>query len=74
MQAAGRGGRRDPGVVRGAPENEADMMAYVAGRVASYKKLRMLRFVDAIPKSVSGKILRRQLRDDFIKRANTAAA
>ncbi|CAD6233701.1 unnamed protein product [Miscanthus lutarioriparius] len=59
---------------RGAPESEADMMAYVAGRVASYKKLRMLRFVDAIPKSVSGKILRRQLRDDFIKRAKTAAA
>jgi 4-coumarate--CoA ligase len=47
------------------------MMAYVAERVASYKKLRLLRFVDAIPKSVSGKILRRQLRDDFIK---TAAA
>jgi 4-coumarate--CoA ligase len=62
--------------VRGAAENEADMMAYVAGpgRVASCKKLRRLRFVDAIPKSVSGKILRRQLRDDFIKRANTAAA
>ena len=59
---------------RGAPESEADMMAYVAERVASYKKLRLLRFVDAIPKSVSGKILRRQLRDDFIKRANTAAA
>ncbi|XP_002454877.1 4-coumarate--CoA ligase-like 9 [Sorghum bicolor] len=56
---------------RGAPESEADMMAYVAERVASYKKLRLLRFVDAIPKSVSGKILRRQLRDDFIK---TAAA
>jgi 4-coumarate--CoA ligase len=51
-------------------------MAYVAGpgRVASSKKLRRLRFVHAIPKSVSGKILRRQLRDDFVKRANTAAA
>lgn len=57
---------------RGAPESEADMMAYVAGRVASYKKLRLLRFVDAIPKSVSGKILRRQLRDEFVKK--TAAA
>nr|CAB3486667.1 unnamed protein product [Digitaria exilis] len=53
---------------RGAPESEADMMAYVAARVASYKKIRLLRFVDAIPKSVSGKILRRQLRDEFVER------
>ena len=51
---------------RGAAESEADMMAYVAARVASYKKLRMLHLVDAIPKSVSGKILRRQLRDDYM--------
>ncbi|TVU13508.1 hypothetical protein EJB05_40568, partial [Eragrostis curvula] len=59
---------------RGADETEADVMAYVAERVASYKKLRLLRFVDAIPKSVSGKIMRRQLRDDFINKAKTAAA
>lgn len=58
----------------GASESEADIMAYVAGRVASYKKLRLLQFVDAIPKSVSGKILRRQLRDEFVKRTKTAAA
>ncbi|XP_062185746.1 4-coumarate--CoA ligase-like 9 [Phragmites australis] len=59
---------------RGAAESEADIMAYVAARVASYKKLRLLRFVDAIPKSVSGKILRRQLRDELVKRTKTAAA
>ncbi|KAM0822285.1 hypothetical protein ACQ4PT_071591 [Festuca glaucescens] len=51
---------------RGAEESEADIMAYVASRVASYKRLRTLHLVDAIPKSVSGKILRRQLRDEFI--------
>ncbi|CAN6248077.1 unnamed protein product [Urochloa humidicola] len=59
---------------RGAAESEADVMAYVASRVASYKKLRVLRFVDTIPKSVSGKILRRQLRDEFVKRAKAGAA
>ncbi|CAL5028302.1 unnamed protein product [Urochloa decumbens] len=59
---------------RGAAESEADVMAYVAARVASYKKIRVLRFVDAIPKSVSGKILRRQLRDEFVQRAKAAAA
>ena len=35
--------------------------AFVAERVAPYKKLRDVEFVDAIPKSPSGKILRRVL-------------
>jgi acyl-CoA synthetase (AMP-forming)/AMP-acid ligase II len=41
-----------------------EISAYVAERVAPYKKLRGLRIVDEIPKSPSGKILRRLLRDD----------
>jgi len=41
----------------------ADIQAFVAERVASYKQIRRLTFVDAIPKSASGKILRRILRD-----------
>jgi len=41
----------------------ADLMAFVAEKVASYKQIRRLTFVDAIPKSASGKILRRVLRD-----------
>ena len=40
-----------------------EIMAFVAGRVASYKKVRRVTVVDAIPKSPSGKILRRVLRD-----------
>ena len=43
---------------------EADIMAFVAERVATYKQIRKVNFVDAIPKSASGKILRRVLRDD----------
>jgi acyl-CoA synthetase (AMP-forming)/AMP-acid ligase II len=38
-----------------------DIMAYVAQRVAPYKKVRRLEFIDAIPKTASGKILRRVL-------------
>ena len=38
-------------------------MAYVAERVAPYKRIREIEFVDEIPKSASGKILRRLLRD-----------
>jgi acyl-coenzyme A synthetase/AMP-(fatty) acid ligase len=36
-------------------------MAWVAERVAPYKRVRRIEFVDRIPKSPSGKILRRQL-------------
>ena len=37
-----------------------DLRAYVAAQVAHYKQLRAVRFIDAVPKSASGKILRRQ--------------
>jgi acyl-CoA synthetase (AMP-forming)/AMP-acid ligase II len=37
------------------------LMAFVAERVAPYKKLRALEVIDQIPKSPSGKILRRVL-------------
>jgi acyl-CoA synthetase (AMP-forming)/AMP-acid ligase II len=40
-----------------------ELMAFVAQRVAPYKKIRRVDFIDAIPKSPSGKILRRVLRD-----------
>jgi acyl-CoA synthetase (AMP-forming)/AMP-acid ligase II len=40
-----------------------ELMAHVAEHVAHYKQIRLLEFVDTIPKSASGKILRRVLRD-----------
>ncbi len=40
-----------------------ELMAYVAERVAPYKRIREVEFVDEIPKSASGKILRRVLRE-----------
>jgi acyl-CoA synthetase (AMP-forming)/AMP-acid ligase II len=36
-------------------------MAFVAERVASYKRVRKVEFTDRIPKSPTGKILRRVL-------------
>ncbi len=47
----------------GADLDEADVMSFVAGHVASFKRVRVVEFVDEIPKSLSGKILRRVLRD-----------
>jgi acyl-coenzyme A synthetase/AMP-(fatty) acid ligase len=38
-----------------------EIMDYVAERVAPYKKIRRVEFVDQIPKSPAGKILRRVL-------------
>ena len=37
------------------------ILAYVAERVAPHKKIRRIEFIDAIPKTASGKILRRVL-------------
>ena len=49
-------------VLKGAATAD-ELLAYVEARVAAHKKLRRLEFIDAIPKSASGKILRRLLRD-----------
>ncbi|MFD6316306.1 AMP-binding protein [Streptomyces nigra] len=40
-----------------------DLLDWVAARVAPYKRIRALEFVDDIPKSPAGKILRRRLKD-----------
>lgn len=41
--------------------NEDEIMDWIAKQVAPYKKVRKVAFVDAIPKSASGKILRKDL-------------
>ena len=41
---------------RGQDATAADIQGFVADKVASYKQVRKLTFVDAIPKSASGKI------------------
>ncbi|MEM6295188.1 MAG: AMP-binding protein [Myxococcota bacterium] len=42
--------------------DEAGVVAFAAEGFASYKHLAVVEFIDAIPKSASGKILRRELR------------
>ncbi len=42
--------------------SEQDIMDFVAGQVAHYKQVRKVVITDAIPKSASGKILRRMLK------------
>ncbi|XP_057768611.1 4-coumarate--CoA ligase-like 1 [Salvia miltiorrhiza] len=51
----------------GAKESEEDIIKYVSSKSASYKRVRLLQFVSAIPKSPSGKILRRLIRENMLK-------
>jgi acyl-CoA synthetase (AMP-forming)/AMP-acid ligase II len=46
----------------GAELTETEVMDFVAEHVAPYKKVRQVAFIDTIPKSASGKILRKDLR------------
>jgi acyl-CoA synthetase (AMP-forming)/AMP-acid ligase II len=50
-------------VARAGDATAQEIMTFVAERVAPYKRLRALEFVDEIPKSPSGKILRRLLNE-----------
>ncbi|QNP72024.1 4-coumarate--CoA ligase family protein [Streptomyces roseirectus] len=43
--------------------SEGEVMMYVAERVAPYKRVRQVTFIDVVPRAASGKILRRQLRE-----------
>jgi acyl-CoA synthetase (AMP-forming)/AMP-acid ligase II len=66
-------GRKDPQWVEavtaavalkpGQQADEAELIAFVAERVASYKKPRQVIFVDAIPKTAVGKLNRKALRE-----------
>ena len=58
---------REPGL------NLDEVLAFVASKVAPYKKIRYIETVDAIPKNPSGKILRRQLIEQEREREREAA-
>lgn len=42
--------------------SEGEVMMYVAERVAPYKRVRRVTFIEGVPRAASGKILRRELR------------
>ena len=44
-----------------------DILAFLRERLSSYKIPRRVEFIDAVPKSASGKILRRVLRDRLVQ-------
>jgi acyl-CoA synthetase (AMP-forming)/AMP-acid ligase II len=46
----------------GSSLTEDDVMKYMAEKVAPHKKLRFVEFIDTVPKSAAGKILRKDLK------------
>ncbi len=46
----------------GASMTAEDVMEFVAGQVAPHKRIRLVDFIDTVPKSLSGKILRKDLK------------
>jgi fatty-acyl-CoA synthase len=51
----------------GAGTSEDELIEFTRGRLASYKVPKSVRFIDQIPKSAVGKLLRRALRDPLWK-------
>jgi acyl-coenzyme A synthetase/AMP-(fatty) acid ligase len=55
----------------GAGVGPDELQALVARSLATYKQVREVLVVDAVPRSPSGKVLRRVLRDEFVGRAGS---
>jgi len=55
-------------------QTEADMVAWCRDNMSAYKYPRVLEFVDALPKSGSGKVMWRQLQDTERAKTQGAAA
>jgi len=60
------------------PPTEAELMKWFAEQVAPYKKIRAVEFIDVVPKTASGKLLRRVLvekdRAERAEKAKTSSA
>ncbi|MCS5713428.1 AMP-binding protein [Herbiconiux sp. CPCC 205716] len=70
VRRAGAGADGSPSDASSELDEEA-VIAWVAERVAPHEKVRLVEFIDAIPKSTSGKILRKDLRSRVGRHALT---
>ena len=62
-EAAGELPKAFVALAPGASLDLDEVQAFVGEHFVSYKQIRLLEIIDVIPKSASGKILRRELRD-----------
>ena len=56
-----------------AEENQQEIMDFIASNVAHYKRVKVLQFVDRIPKSPSGKIMRRLIKEQMLENMNASS-
>jgi len=49
----------------GQEASEEDLIAFTKERVAAYKYPRSIRFVDSLPKGATGKILKKELKQQI---------
>ena len=52
-------------VPNGEPPAEEELIEFAKSHLASYKKPTRVLYVDALPRNAAGKILRRELRDQY---------
>ena len=50
--------------------SEQDVMDHCVGKLAPFKTVKAVEFIDVIPRNASGKILKRELRDIYDYEAN----
>jgi acyl-CoA synthetase (AMP-forming)/AMP-acid ligase II len=50
--------------------SQREIIEFTTGKLASYKKPRVVRFVQALPRNPSGKILKRELRSSLPSTTN----
>lgn len=55
-------------------ETEDEIIKHVASNVAHYKKVRLVHFVDTIPKSPSGKVMRRLIKEKMLEKIRAESA
>jgi len=56
----------------GATASEEDLLTFCRGRLASYKAPTRLRIADGLPRNAAGKLLRRALREEWLRRPPSA--
>ena len=49
----------------GAQARDRDILAFLDGRIARYKIPKSVRFADSLPRTATGKILKKALRESF---------
>jgi fatty-acyl-CoA synthase len=49
----------------GSPASEEEILGFLDGKIARYKIPKSVRFADELPRSGTGKIVKRQLRENY---------